>query len=219
PQRPGSGLWVHDVNTGVTRPAVDPYALVDEVERGIRRYALDAAATVAAFPLHGRLFLADLVAGGARELATAGPVADPRPDPTGEWVGYLTRGALMIRRTDPADGAETLLAGEPDPTDGGQPYVTWGRPGWWWSPDGASVLAARMDVRPPAPRVSLHLLDLDGGWVDVHWDRETYPLLASVDWSEHGNPVIAVLRRSQQHGLVLAVDPRTGETQVHAELA
>jgi dipeptidyl-peptidase-4 len=28
-----------------------------------------------------------------------------------------------------------------------------------------------------------------------------------------------VLRRMQQHGLVLAVDPRTGETQVHAELA
>ena len=28
-----------------------------------------------------------------------------------------------------------------------------------------------------------------------------------------------MLRRTQQHGLVLAVDPRTGETQVHAELA
>ena len=28
-----------------------------------------------------------------------------------------------------------------------------------------------------------------------------------------------MLRRLQQHGLVLAVDPRTGETQVHAELA
>jgi len=28
-----------------------------------------------------------------------------------------------------------------------------------------------------------------------------------------------VLRRLQQHGLVLAIDPRTGETQVHAELA
>jgi dipeptidyl-peptidase-4 len=30
---------------------------------------------------------------------------------------------------------------------------------------------------------------------------------------------VTVLRRLQQHGLVLAVDPRTGETQVHAELA
>ena len=34
-----------------------------------------------------------------------------------------------------------------------------------------------------------------------------------------GGPLITVLRRLQQHGLVLAVDPRTGETQVHAELA
>ncbi len=37
-------------------------------------------------------------------------------------------------------------------------------------------------------------------------------------WGE-GAPLITVLRRAQQHGLVLAVDPRTGETQVHAELA
>jgi hypothetical protein len=35
----------------------------------------------------------------------------------------------------------------------------------------------------------------------------------------HRRPLIAVLRRLQQHGLVLAVDARTGETQVHAELA
>ena len=67
--------------------------------------------------------------------------------------------------------------------------------------------------------VTLHLLDLDGGWVDVHWDRETYPYLVAVSWSEAGGPLITVLRRLQQHGLVLAVDPRTGETQVHAELA
>jgi dipeptidyl-peptidase-4 len=67
--------------------------------------------------------------------------------------------------------------------------------------------------------VSLHLLDLDGGWVDVHWDRETYPYLVAVHWSEGSGPLITVLRRLQQHGLVLAVDPRTGETQVHAELA
>jgi dipeptidyl-peptidase-4 len=67
--------------------------------------------------------------------------------------------------------------------------------------------------------VSLHLLDLDGGWVDVHWDRETYPYLVEARWSEGGGPLITVLRRMQQHGLVLSVDPRTGETQVHAELA
>ena len=52
----------------------------------------------------------------------------------------------------------------------------------------------------------------------MHWDRETYPYLVIVRWAD-GSPLITVLRRSQSHGLVLAVDPRTGETQVHAELA
>jgi dipeptidyl-peptidase-4 len=145
-------------------------------------------------------------------------------------------------------GDDVLLAGEEG--------VTWGLAefiaaeefarfrGYWWAPDGRSILAARVDEsrvarwhlhdpsqpgEPPTvmayPRagtanaeVTLHLLDLDGGWVDVHWDRETYPYLVAVHWSE-GGPLITVLRRLQQHGLVLAVDGRTGETQVHAELA
>ena len=59
----------------------------------------------------------------------------------------------------------------------------------------------------PNAEVSLHLLDLDGGWVDVHWDRETYPYVVAVSWTETGGPLITVLRRLQQHGLVLAVDP------------
>ena len=205
------------------------------------------------FALAGRLFRADLVHGDVVEVAAVGPVLDPRPDPTGQRLAYVTDAADGVRRgelrvIDP-DGTDTLLAGE----DAG---VTWGLAehiaaeefgryrGYWWAPDGRSVLAARVDesrldrwhlhdpaepASPPTavayPRaggpnaeVSLHLLDLDDGWVDVHWDRETYPYLTAVSWAE-GSPLITVLRRSQQHGLVLAVDPRTGETQVHAELA
>ena len=147
------------------------------------------------------------------------------------------------------EGGDALLAGEEG--------VTWGLAefvaaeefhryrGYWWAPDGRTILAARVDEArvprwqlhdPAAPNmaptsvayphagasnaeVTLHVLDLDGGWVDVHWDRETYPYLVAVSWSDTGGPLIAVLRRLQQHGLVLAVDARTGETQVHAELA
>ena len=208
---------------------------------------------MAVFALAGRLFRADLVHGDVVEVTTVGPVIDPRPDPTGRAAGLRHRrrrgGAPGPAAGGRADGTDTLLAGE----DSG---VTWGLAehiaaeefgrfrGYWWAPDGRSVLAARVDesrlprwhlhdpadpASPPTtvayPRaggpnaeVSLHLLDLDGGWVDVHWDRETYPYLTSVDWAD-GGPLITVLRRSQQHGLVLAVDPRTGETQVHAELA
>ncbi|MEU6075610.1 prolyl oligopeptidase family serine peptidase [Micromonospora sp. NPDC047074] len=273
PEDPADALWLLDVAAGEERLVADPAALLgadadagalSPGERALRErlrlsasgigsYALDGAGRVAVFTLAGRLFRADLVHGDVVEVATVGPVIDPRPDPTGQRLAYVTDAAEGVLRGQlrviEDDGTDTLLAGE----DSG---VTWGLAehiaaeefhrfrGYWWAPDGRSVLAARVDesrldrwhlhdpadpASPPTtvayPRaggpnaeVSLHLLDLDDGWVDVHWDRETYPYLTAVHWAE-GGPLITVLRRSQQHGLVLAVDPRTGETQVHAELA
>ena len=180
--------------------------------------------SVAALIIDGRLHRADLVAGTVEALDTAEQVLDPRPDPAGRHIGYVTP-ADCLRVIGP-DGTDELLAGEPSGASWRDPGgVKWGVPdpaaaefgrtrGWWWSPDGSQILAERT-----AGTVSLHLLDLDGGWVDVHWDRETYPYLVDVHWGEVGGPLITVLRRLQQHGLVLSVDPRTGETQVHAELA
>src|SRR5439155_5560385 len=215
---------------------------------GTGSFATDAAGAVAVFPFGGRVWRADLRDGALREVPVAGPAVEPRPDPTGRRISYVTRGALRTVDTEHGDDDRVLAA---------EPGVTWGLAdfvaaeefhrfrGYWWSPDGRAMLAARVDesrvarwhlhdpARPesapvtvayPAAgtanaEVTLHLLDLDGGWVDVHWDRETYPYLVAVSWTENGGPLITVLRRLQQHGLVLAVDPRTGETQVHAELA
>ncbi|GIJ23159.1 S9 family peptidase [Micromonospora lutea] len=273
PEDPADALWLLDVATGTERLVADPTTLLgtdvdadvlspgERARRerlrlsasGIGSYALDGAGRVAVFALAGRLFRADLVHGDVIEVPTVGPVLDPRPDPSGQRLAYVTDAAEGVRRGElrviDSDGADTILAGE----DSG---VCWGlaehiaaeefgrHRGYWWAPDGRSVLAARVDesrlprwhlhdpAQPDSPptsvaypvaggpnaEVSLHLLDLDGGWVDVHWDRETYPYLTAVHWGE-GAPLITVLRRAQQHGLVLAVDPRTGETQVHAELA
>ena len=260
PEDPADRLWVFDVGSGAERLVADPTTFLADAgdlppeERALRErlrlsasgigsYAMDPAGTVAAFAVAGRLFRADLVSGAVGEVSTVGPVIDPRPDPSGGRIAYVTGGTLRV--TDP----DTMIAGEEG--------ITWGLAefiaaeefhrfrGYWWAPDGRSILAARVDeTRVPrwtlhdpaspesAPRtvayphagaanaeVTLHLLDLDGGWVDVHWDRETYPYLVSVSWTELGGPLITVLRRLQQHGLVLAIDPRTGETQVHAELA
>jgi dipeptidyl-peptidase 4 len=218
-----AALWVHDVDSGaermVTGPGgidlggIDPYA-ADPYAAGA--YATDAGATTAVFTSGGRVMRADLATGQVRPVPGTRPAVDARPDPTGRWIAYRHAGTLRVS----GPGGDTLLAGEPEPASGGQPQVSWGRGGWWWwAPDGRAVLATRSDIRRRRQEVSLHLLELDGGWVDVHWDRETYPYLAAVCWGDHGSPVVAVLRRSQQHGLVLAVDPRTGETQVHAELA
>ena len=68
---------------------------------GIVAYAADDDLEMAAFALGGRLFVADLASGGGpssgvRELPAAGPVFDPRPDPRGRRVAYVTDGALHV---------------------------------------------------------------------------------------------------------------------------
>jgi dipeptidyl-peptidase-4 len=209
-----AALWTLSVATGVER----------QVAPGpVTGFGIDRDARVAAYAVDGRLFRVDLVDGGATEIHTPEPAVDPRPDPMGRHIGYTTPSDCL--RVVGAAGDE-LLAGEPGGSSWRDPGgVAWGivdpagrefgrSRGWWWAPSGTQVLAART-----AGSVSLHLLDLDGGWVDVHWDRETYPYLVDVRWTDGGTPLITVLRRMQQHGLVLSVDPRTGETQVHAELA
>ena len=217
PEDPISSLWVLNVATATeSLVAAGP----------VGSYAIDRDACVAAFTRAGRLFRAELPRGTVAEVPTDEPAEDPRPDPGGINIGYLSRvgGSPSLRVVGP-DG-DRLLAGESGNTwreRGGaigwgladEPARRFGRDrGWWWSPDGSQILAART-----ASSTSLHLLDLDFGWVDVHWDRETYPHVVGVRWADGGGPLITVLRRMQQHGLVLAVDPRTGETQVHAELA
>lgn len=216
-------LWVYDVAAGTATAVADTARLSGGGP--VDSYATDGCTTTAVLAASGCLHQVDLVTGATTPLPTSATAGDPRPDPTGSWVGYLSDGCLRVRPLhavpddDGAAPGDLLLAGEPDRADGGLPHLSWGDRGWWWSPDGRRVLATRLDAGHPDRQVSLHLLELDGGWVDVHWDRETYPHLASAGWADHGSPVVAVLRRSQQHGLVLAVDPRTGETQVHAELA
>jgi dipeptidyl-peptidase 4 len=217
PEDPEAALWTFTVATAAER-LIAPGP--------VHGYATDRDARVAAYTSEGRLWRADLLSGEVTAVPVAVPVHDPRPDPVGRSIGYVTwnDGSAALRVSGP-DG-DRLLAGEPGTAwrEHGGP-INWGVPddaavrfgrdrGWWWSPDGQQILAART-----AAATSLHLLDLDGGWVDVHWDRETYPHLVDVRWSESGGALVTVLRRVQQHGLVLAIDPRTGETQVHAELA
>jgi dipeptidyl-peptidase-4 len=271
PEDPSDALWVFDVAAGTERLVADPARLssgddLPDAERALRErlrltaggigsYATDPQARLATFAVGGSLVTADLTDPSAEPVvrSLAAGVVDPRPDPTGRRVAYVSQGSLRV--LDLTTGEDSLLAGE---TEGRtDDRVTWGLAdfiaaeefhrfrGYWWSPDGSSVLAARVDnsrvqrwhlhdpsdpgrepttmyypsAGTPNAEVTLHLLDLDGGWVDVHWDRETYPYLVSVAWSEVGGPLVTVLRRLQQHGLVLSVDPRTGETQVHAELA
>ncbi len=169
-------LWAIDAATGDERLLADPNALLgagddrdlppEELARrerlreaagGITSYATDADSTLAAFSLAGRLFVTDIASGRSSELHVAGPVFDPRPDPTAQRVAYVSGRKLCVAELD---GTWRAIAGG-DPPGAGDPEpdsVTWGSAefvaaeemgryrGYWWSPDGTAVLAARVDT-------------------------------------------------------------------------
>ncbi|GAA1246320.1 prolyl oligopeptidase family serine peptidase [Kitasatospora nipponensis] len=254
-------LWTLDAATGEEAVGADPQILLGggeedlspaerarrersrEGSAGIVGYALDATATLAVFALSGRLFATDLVGGGTRELPAAGPVLDPRPSPDGRWAAYpTTAGALRVVATD---GSGDRALAEPE-----QPGVTWGQAefiaqeemsrdrGYWWSPDGDRLLAARADDAPvhrwwiadpanpatvpaevaypaagtPNAEVTLWVLGLDGSRVEARWDRAAYPYLARVHWSAGGPPLLLVQARDQRSQLLLTLDADTGAT-------
>lgn len=257
---PVNCLWALDVATGLERLVADPNTLLgadDEAlppeerarrERmregagGITSFATDRAASVVAFSLSGRLFVGGLLSGQARELEVDGPVFDPRPDPVATRVAYVSGRTLRIAELD---GTSWELAGE-EPDD-----VSWGSAdfvaaeemhrhrGYWWSPDGTTIAACRVDVgavpmwhiadpanpdrpantiRYPAagttnPDVSLHVMALDGGTTEVVWDRTTYPYLADVRWQGPERLVLTVQSRDQQSLMVLGADPKRGTTE------
>ncbi len=167
---PVNCLWALDVADGRERLVADPAqvgsasAPDDPLERarrervrerasGIVAFATDAACTVAAFTLAGAIYLADVVGGGMREIRGRRPAADPRPDPAGRLVAYVSAGVLRIH--DVTTGEDHPLA---DP--GGAKGVSFGLAefiaaeemsrsrGYWWAPDGSAILTSRVDATP-----------------------------------------------------------------------
>ncbi len=259
----GLCLWVREVATGAERLVADPRVLLDgagdrppaaervrrerarESSAGITSFAVDGAVRTAVLALSGRLFHADLASGLVRELpATPGAVA-PRLDPAGTRVAYVADRALHLV---PLDGRSVRLTGPEGPD------VTWGLPefvaaeemgrtrGFWWAPDGRSLLAARVDtaevtrwhlsdpaapqVRPsPVPypaagganaRVTLWRIALTGERRRVRWDEEALPYLSAVHWSPYGPALLQVQSRDQRTLRVLALAD-DGTTTVRAE--
>ena len=265
---PVNALWVMDVATGDERMVADPRALLGlddpatgdltDEERarrertrdgssGITAYATDAACKVVSFALNGRLFTAGLISGSARSIAVVGPVFDPRPDPTASRLAYVSGRQLRVADLD---GSSRALSGD-DPHEADT--VSWGTAdfiaaeemhrfrGYWWSPDGRSIAACRVDTSPVAEWtiadpgdpasparvvrypaagtdnavVTLHVLGLDGSRLDVDWDREFFPYLARVEWTDQGL-VFSAQSRDQRSSMVVRVDLSTGEGEVIA---
>ncbi|ONI89497.1 S9 family peptidase [Saccharothrix sp. ALI-22-I] len=257
-----NGLWAFDTATRTETLLADPSTLLTDPEdlspeerarrertresaAGIVGYSTDSDVRQAAFALSGRLFVVELAGGAVRELPVTGAVIDPRLDPTGRKVGYVADGALHV--VDLETGADRVVA-SPDGPD-----VTWGLAefiaaeemsrfrGYWFSPDGEHVLAARVD-NAPVPR--WHIADpanpgtpaaeiaypaageanavvgvavFGAGRVDVAWDHDAFPYLSAVSWSSHGKPLLQVQSRDQRRVQVLAVDVETGAADVVAD--
>jgi dipeptidyl-peptidase-4 len=253
-----AALWVYDVG-GDERVVFDPAGedQITDAERdrrerarerqtGVVAYTTDPDLTIAAFAVGEALYVADLAPGAShpvRILTPAGPAFDPRPDPTGRRVAYVTDGALHV--IDLATGGDLQLAADPDS------HIHWGLAefvaaeemgrscGYWWAPDGERILAARVDERSvgewhianpidpaEAPRtvrypqagtanadVSLHVVGLDGSSTEARWDSEAFEYLVAASWMDEGPPLALVQSRDQRDVQVLGIDPDTGATE------
>ena len=212
-----------------------------ETASGVTTFATDREVTVASFPLAGRLFGAGLISGTARELPVDGPVFDPRPDPGARKLAYVCNDSLRIAELD-GSSWELASDDDPNVTWGLADYIAGEElhrfRGFWWSPDGAAIAVCRVDVTPVAqwyisdpaapdqqPRevrypaagtpnavVELHVLALDGGSIEVAWDREAYPYLTAVHWATDERLLLAVQSRDQHDLQVLEANPTTGDT-------
>jgi dipeptidyl-peptidase-4 len=221
---------------------------------GIVGFSTDAQVGVAAFTLAGRLFVAALnddSGGAVREIAVGGAVFDPRLDPTGRTVAYASDGALRVASIDASDGSD-----RPDDRELiAEAGVSWGvaefaaaeemgrQRGFWWAPDGESLLAARVDesgvqewhigdpsnpdrvptaIRYPAAGtanavVSLSVLHLDGRRIDVSWDHEAFPYVVNVRWRRWSPPLLQLAARDQRMMRIVEIDVATGSTTLLRE--
>ena len=171
---PVTCLWALDVGTGEERLIADPAELGkagaedDPIEKARRERVTGAGWRHRRLRHRRRLHDRCLRARGrrlrgrpaarwrqqrVRELATRTPAADPRPDPTGTHVAYVSDGALRVHEI--ATGADRALA-DPEGADG----ISFGLAefiaaeemdrtrGYWWAPDGSAILTARVDETP-----------------------------------------------------------------------
>jgi dipeptidyl-peptidase-4 len=236
-----------ETEAAVSRAELDRRERVGERAGGITAYSTDGEVTNAVFAIGGRLILLDVQTGETFDLRTDVVADDPRLDPTGRRVAYVVDGALRVHDLEGADHVvadeddpdvtwglpEFAAAEEMDRIRG-----------HWWSPDGDRLAAARVDVSPvntwwisdPArpdepPRavrypqagtddaiVTLHVFDVRAGeHVDVAWDRQAFPYLGRVDWSEGSPLTLLVVSRDQRRAQLLEASPSGATTLLREE--
>lgn len=261
PRSRGQSLFVFDVASGQARELASPATLTggagenlspEEKARrermritaaGLASYSLSPDGQQILVPYGDGLFLVDARTGAARRLPLAGGAFDAKLSPDGCEVGFIRDHDVWVMNL--ANGRERQV------TRGGTAEVSHGEAefvaaeemnrytGWWWSPDGRSILYQESDARgvetwhvadPARPeatphaqfyprpgkaniRVRLGVVGMRGGrttW--LKWDAERYPYFAHADWHPAGGLTLKVQTRDQRELVLLRADPRTGAT-------
>ncbi|MEV0411830.1 prolyl oligopeptidase family serine peptidase [Streptomyces sp. NPDC050448] len=255
-------LWVLDTATGTETRLADPRELSPEpgtlpaaerrlrerirlVAAGIGSYALSGDGRSAVFPLYGRLYRVAYevtpdgtgqAAGQPEEIPAAGPAFDPRLNADGSRTAYVADDALHTfpgGRVSPADGARWGVAEFAAAEELGRDR------GHWWSPDGETLLAARVaesalqrrhfadpahpelpaedfaypEAGGPNAEVELWVLGPGGARVRLDWDAAAYPYVSDADWESAEEILLTVQDRLQRCVLLLSADPATGRTR------
>ncbi|MFJ3858233.1 alpha/beta fold hydrolase [Streptomyces sp. NPDC090085] len=254
PTDPFDGLWVLDTTTGAETRLADPRELCPEpgplpdaerrlrertrlVAAGIGSYALSGDGLRAVFALYGRLYAVTARSEAApEEIPAAGPALDPRPNADGSRTAYVADDALYVApggRISPDDGARWGLAEFAAAEELGRSR------GHWWSPDGATLLAARVDetglqrryftdpAHPELPAedfaypeaggpnadVQLWVLAPDGSRTRLEWDSTALPYVSDAGWESADEILLTVQDRLQREVVLLSADPATGRTR------
>lgn len=251
-------LWVLDTSTGVETRLADPRELCPEagtlpvaerrlrerirlVAAGIGSYALSGDGRRAVFALYGQLYAVTCDGAGQpvaqpKEIPAAGPALDPRLNADGSRTAYVSADALYTApggRVSPHDGARWGVAEFAASEELGRSR------GHWWSPDGVTLLAARVDeaalqrryfadpAHPELPAedfaypeaggpnadTQLWVLGPDGTRVRLDWDAGAYPYVSDAGWESAEEILLTVQDRLQQNVLLLSADPATGRTR------
>ena len=265
-REPRGDLWLLDLATGTESLLVAAHDLAaDEADlpaaerarrerlresgAGITAYDVAEQANLVCFAYGGRLFAVELDSSGgsARPLDVPGPVVDPRISSHGD-VAWQADGRVWCARSDgsevrtvtPADDASWGLADFIAAEELGRTR------GFWWAPDGRTLLVARVDetdvdtwwiadpaapdrapqsIRYPAAgtanaRVSLWRVHIDGGSEPCEILRvgpdEEFEYLATVSWGRHG-PLMQLLARDQRHTRVVTLGAESCEVRTVAE--
>ena len=253
---PVNCLWLFDIEAGGERLLADPHVLLGRADAddlppeekarrerlregagGITSFSVDADHDRFVFGLGGRLFAGE-VDGPANatvdEIEVGGPVFDPRLDPTGRLIGFVTGDSFRVIPFD--DHSEQVVAAPSMFGDG--PDVTWGSAefiaaeemgryrGFWFSPDGTRVAVCRVDESPvpvwhiadpanpqvPPRAVRYPAAGTSNADVSLHVFMLDDGRRVDVEWDRAGRPYLATVAWTDDETMLISVSSRDQRT-------